>query len=352
MDNPLRIAFVGWLEPGATSLQRMHALEDLGHVVVGVSATPAPESWIVQLPHRVSGKLFRLGADGFGPKDRNGENATLLRMVGDAPWDVIWIDKGTTIEAKTLSEVRRLRPQCRIVGYSPDDMYARHNQSRPFLGSLPLYDVYFTTKSYGVAELTSLGARRVYFVDNAYDPATHRPIPVTSDDRRRFGGLVGFIGAYEGQRCRAMEFLATNGVPVRVWGPRWPSRHMVSGMRVERQCLWGDAYALATCCFDINLGFLRKINRDLQTTRSVEIPACGAFMLAERTAEHQALFEEGREAAFFDCDEEMLEKVRYYLAHEEERRKIAAAGRDRCLRSGYSNQARLAGVLEIAVKGL
>jgi len=343
----LRIAFVGWLSPGQTSLQRLHALERLGHLVRGIDATPPPGPWVLELPYRISGKLFRLGINVAGPCDRNRENARILTLFREAEWDILWADKGMTVEACTLAEVRRLQPRCRIVGYSPDDMYARHNQSRAFLQSLPLYDVYFTTKSYGVRELELLGAKEVHFVGNAYDPPTHRPMVVGEKDRQRFGGGVGFIGSYEAERYQSIEFLVANKVPVRVWGSDWPTKGIPKGLQIEQRCLWGDDYALATCAFNIDLGFLRKMNRDLQTTRSIEIPACGAFMLAERTCEHQSLFEEGKEAEYFDSNEELLDKVRYYLSHDDQRKRIAAAGRERAVRSGYSNEVRLSNMLKI-----
>ena len=81
----------------------------------------------------------------------------------------------------------------------------------------------------------------------------------------------------------------------------------------------------------------------------MEIPACGAFMLAERTREHLRLFEEGKEAAYFGSNEELLEKVHYYLNHEDERSTIASAGRQRCLDGGYSHHERLKYMLSVVI---
>ena len=211
-----------------------------------------------------------------------------------------------------------------------------------FLQTLPEYEVFFTTKSFGVAELSALGCKRPIYVENAYDPHTHGPRAVDEATRRALGGQVGFVGAYERERWELMRMLAEHGIEVRVWGENWRKKHACHPrLKIECQPLWGDDYTRAVCSFDINLGFLRKLNRDLQTQRSIEIPACAAFMLAERTSEHSQLFDEGKEAEFFSSPDELLHKTEFYLSHPDQRELIAAAGRERCLRSGYDAVSRL-----------
>ncbi len=69
-------------------------------------------------------------------------------------------------------------------------------------------------------------------------------------------------------------------------------------------------------------------------------------MLAERTDEHRGLFEEGKEAEFFESGEELVRKCRHYLDHEDQRARIAEAGLRRCRESDYSNAGRLSRVLQ------
>ncbi len=340
-QRPLSILFVGPLVAGGTAAQRLEAFKSLGHALTPVT-TRLGGPYTGENPpllRRVRNKLF-------GPADLAGANEQILARVRTTTFDVVWIEKGLSIAPATLRGIHEAQPACHLVGFSPDDMSNPANQSHHFLAGLPLYDCFVTNKSFNVAELKQMGCAQILFVDNGFDPNTHRPVELTPELRRQFGGPVGFIGQWEPERANSLRRLAQAGMPVRVWGYTWERmRDIPPNLTIENRPLWGDDYARALCAFDINLCFLRKCNRDRQTTRSIEIPACGAFMLAERTDEHLQLFAEGREAEFFSDDRELLQKVRHYLAHPEERLRLARQGLQRCRQSAYSYRERLRDVL-------
>lgn len=87
----------------------------------------------------------------------------------------------------------------------------------------------------------------------------------------------------------------------------------------------------------INLNItLRSIHSGIPL-RVLDIMACGGFVLTNWQKEIAESFAEGEEIVTYSSLEECLAKVEYYLAHEEERRQIAAAGRKK-VREMFSYQ--------------
>jgi hypothetical protein len=215
-------------------------------------------------------------------------------------------------------------------------MYARHNRSFYYTQGLKFYDHVFTTKSYNITELKSLGAKNVSFLYQAFSNEKHlnRNLEVNEPPQRD----VSFVGYADEIRFKTIQYLAENGIEIELAGATWKKfkSRAHKNIFIHARDLMGKEYSHFIRTSKINLGFLRKINRDLHTSRSVEIPACGGFLLAERTSEHEVLFRDKQEAVFFNDDQDLLRLVRQYLLDDEQRNVIRMRGLKRCQDSDYS----------------
>ena len=345
----LRILSVGTFDGiSNTCLFRHNALKRLAKRVDEVNTSPRNNTWWQKLDllFRICYHLFLWGLPIPLPERRN-ENRKIKELIDANTYDVVWIDKGVTIKASTLRYIKTYSPRTKIISYSPDNMAKRHNQSLQYLRGLHLYDYVINTKSYITEELKELGAKEVIFVNQTFEVSFHYPRDLSSEDKKRLGGDVGFIGSWEKERCDSILYLAKHGINVRVWGDAaWQAyKGKYPHLKIENTGLFNEDYAKAFCAFKINLCFLRKMNDDLQTTRTVEIPACGGFMLAERTNEHLTLFNAGTEADFFGSNEELLALCRKYLEDDRLREQIAEAGRRRTEIGNYSNDGMVRSIL-------
>lgn len=352
--NDLNVLCVSNLRAGYPMRQRFDAMLDIGLSATGIDyGVDRGLGRCKIIMRQALYWLFRHNLGRFKLLDLNDTNKRILEETATGKWDILWLDKALTVEKRTLLQMKRNQPNCIIVGFSHDDMGQRHNQSQQFLDHLSCYDVFYTTKSYNVQELKDMGCKRCEFIDNSFDPQVHRPYNNQHSKGNQNRYPVGFVGCWEQEREELFRKVAESGIRSHVWGGLWHRcsfRH--EKFVIEHGDVLGKQYAKTLCSMDIALCLLRKQNRDLQTTRSIEIPGCGVFMLAERTNEHLALFEEGKEAEFFSTPDELIEKARYYLNHPSQRRQIAAAGRERCLKSGYSNQNRIRGIVEDICDGM
>jgi spore maturation protein CgeB len=205
-----------------------------------------------------------------------------------------------------------------------------------------------TTKPFERELYTELGANNVLFVLQSFDTRFLEYQPLQQDAAFWSSDLC-FVGHFEKHYAGRMQSASDIVSQTSIWGPGWERyarRNNWARTYVKGGAIWGDDYLRALAHAKIALGLLSKWIPETTTTRSFEIPAMGIFLLAERTEDHLALFEESKEAEFFGDDEELKDKLRFYLAHDEARNRIAAAGRERCLRSGYSSPDQLKSIIQ------
>lgn len=83
----------------------------------------------------------------------------------------------------------------------------------------------------------------------------------------------------------------------------------------------------------INLDISRIYQMDIVPMRCFDILSCGGFVLAEHSAALEALFEVGHEIESYTCLDELIDKIKFYAAHQNLARQIGARGRRRVLSS-------------------
>jgi spore maturation protein CgeB len=255
--------------------------------------------------------------------------------------------KGAYLSPRILGQVRA-RTGAVLINYATDDPFNRVNSTRAIMESLPLFDIYATPRQANIFDLRRAGCRQVLFLPFGYDPAVHFPERLAdSNEQRCWASDVTFAGGADSDREPFLRALATEpALSLALYGGYW---NRIPGLKAYwRGFAYERDYRLALAASKIALCLVRRANRDGHVMRTFELPACAAFMLAERTEEHLELFEEGQEMACFETVQELVDKARYYLAHESERQQIAASGYRRVTSAPYTYRHRVAELLSAA----
>jgi spore maturation protein CgeB len=263
--------------------------------------------------------------------------------------DIVLIGKGRFLSPTTLCAVKS-NTGAILINWSTDDPFNPANGSDDLRASIPLYDLYVSTKRAIIPDLIAHGARRTAYIRFGYKDGFHFPErPANEEERVRFDCDVAFIGGADSDRVPYFEELVRTMPRVRLnlYGAYW--HRYRSLRRFARGEVVGRDYRLAIGGAKVVVNLVRRSNRDDHVMRTFEIPACGGFMLAERTATHLELFAEGRDAAFFSTPAEMAGQVAHYLSHPEERLQITDAGRDSVSSGTHSYRDRLFEILDAAL---
>jgi spore maturation protein CgeB len=323
--------------PGSTALHRLEAFRQLKDVEVFANDSSS-------YPTKHFSWWFRARWKMKLPIDIERENQTLIQATEEYSPNVVLVENSKVVRRKTLKILRSLGVNL-ITYYTPDDIIGSHNLSLPLRKSLPEWDILFTTKTFNIPELKGLGVKRPTLVGTAYHATLHQPIDpkIIGNDFEKYD--VVFIGAFEKARAASLKFLSEQGISVLLSG-KWNQDYLHPNITsIPPQ--FHEEYVKTLHFGKISLCFLRKLNRDLITTRSLEIPACGRPMVAEKTKEHDEYFLDGTEYLGFRDDLELLEKVNFLLKNEDKRLALGKAGLDRCTYSGYSTIDRAKEMMEV-----
>lgn len=102
-------------------------------------------------------------------------------------------------------------------------------------------------------------------------------------------------------------------------------------------------------CSKINLNMTNRPIRTGLPLRIFDIMGAGGFLLTNYQAEIPEIFEIGKDLAVYESQQDLLNKIAYYLEHEEEREAIARSGQEK-VKQFHSYKIKLEQMIEIATK--
>ena len=183
----------------------------------------------------------------------------------------------------------------------------------------PKFDVCITSQSSeDVSKYVAVDANPL-FLPPAANPsafstqsATFRTIPIS------------FIGQCYGKRSEIIEYLRAHNLPVQTFGKGW-SKGELSFTEMK------NIYARSL----INLGFGYIGDSDELVGlkgRDFEVPLAGGLYLTTYNPELAKCFAVGREIDCYQDKDELVNKLKFYLANPDVAIQIGTAGRARCLR--------------------
>jgi len=339
----LRILFLGENWFGSCARACCQALRRLGHDVADVDV----QTLVPQLRSRAARLMVRLAGRHLVAE----YNRLVLDLGARFEPDVLVAFKAPLLQARTL---RTLRSRgVALYNYYPDTSVLAHGGILP--EALPEYDCVFFTKRFTEADARRhLRLRASTVVPHGYDPEIHARWPLSARDRKQYGHDAIVAATHTPHKEAVLDALVASmpELDLRIWGNVWNERCRSSRLRpyLEGAALNGTAYARALQAARINLAVMSgqvagASQGDETTTRTFEIPACGGFMLHERSGELLELFDEDREVACFTGVGELIEKMCFYLAHPDARARIAERGHARCV-PAYSYDVRMRALLD------
>ena len=342
----LSILYIGDLSVGSNSLYRSRALSRLGHVVQSVDTRRlfSPKSNYLGKFHYLTGYRFR---------QRFNFNA--LSAMSDsfgASYDAVWIDSGAWFGPKVLDFFNKLS-SCVILWNNDDpfgsrEPYMWHSLKR----AAHLYAHVATVRQVSASDFGKFGAKSVAVYPMGFDEVEHCIENANSVPKNSFQSEVSFVGTFMEDRDIFLLDLIKKGVPLAIWGNRYEKSRYWSRLRPywRGAGISGPEYVASINRSKVSLGLLSRLNRDLYTTRSSEIPVCGGLFCGKRTEAHMKMFQEDVEAVFWDDSSECAKKCHDLLEKPQHLSSIKENGTKRIQVLGFNNELVCSRVLSDALR--
>jgi hypothetical protein len=270
---------------------------------------------------------------------KNKVDELLVRQLKNYNPDIIYISFANFLNVETIVLIRQAAPDAFLIGIDGDP-WPQFQKDRVAVGS-KLDLMLATNNGKWLDEYRKAGVRCA-FMPNPCDPDIEYRYEVS--DKWKTDIL------FTGQTKQIRKY------------PTDPLRYQIISRLAEmKNCtLYGCLgrpkigginyqYAISGARIALNINVANDVSL-YHSDRLTHYLASGAFVLAKRVPDTDLLFKDSVHLKYFDTVEEFFDLAKWYLAHEDERQKIADAGMQYC-HIEYNSMKIAQYILDAAVKG-
>ena len=298
------------------------------------------KSFFARIVNKIQSKLQ------FGPSIWRA-NQVLIRKCREYRPEFIFLYRARAIKAKTIKKIHNMG--IKILLYNNDDPFSHRKwwYWREYRRSLRNCDIAFAYRKKNLMDYKKAGCRKralllPYYVKNRNYYIKH----MESKDLNI--PEVVFLGHYENDgRIEYLKMLVDAGIPIGLPDFYDYQEFFKENKNVLYLDSRGDNYNKILNATKIALCFFSTLNSDTYTRRCFEIPPTKTLMIAPKNKDMEMLFKENVEIVYYETKDELLEKVKYYLAHDEERKRIAENCYQRIKNAGHSAEDRARQIIKV-----
>jgi spore maturation protein CgeB len=269
----------------------------------------------------------------------------------------LYVDKGKrAMNEELLSFIRRHKPDWAIFALFQDEFIPEViDEIRQYTRTLsyffddswrkafarfwiPHFDHFTTTSTSALRVYRDLGWNHAIFSP----PGFNHTVYVRKDLSKIYD--VSFVGGFHGHRDWIIRRIRRAGINVSVWGNMWPNGRLAQAEMVDVFNQSKISLNLSnSLCLDVRylLGSPRWAMSDLRRCkktkeqlkgRHFELGGCGTCQLSYYVEDLEQCYDIGKEIMIYMDVDDLIEKIRYLLKHDEERAALAEAGYRRARR--------------------
>ncbi len=243
----------------------------------------------------------------------------LQKVEAEQPDIILCVLLGYELWLETL-QLARAGSHAVIINWSTDDSW-KYEQFSRFVAAA--FDLYATTYAEALAKAKRDSHGNFFLTQWAANSASlAEPLPASECTHQ-----VSFIGTAYGNRPASVAALAESGIKVECFGHGWPNGPVAAEdiPRIMRNSMvslnFGDSGMVMR-------GLIPGRSRQIKA-RVFEVPGAGGFLMTESAEGLERFYRIGDEIAVFEGIPDLAEKLSYFIAHPQERDRIAMAGYQR-----------------------